>query len=383
MEFVDLAAQQRRISAQLKERIDGVLGHGRYIMGPEVAEFEERLAEFTGAKHCVSCANGTDALFMALLSLGVGPGDAVLTVPFTFMATSEVIGLLGATPVFVDVEPDSYTMDPVSLENVLEMLEAGHPPAPGMPEGLRPKAIIPVDLYGLPADYPCINALAAAHDLTVIADGAQSLGAELGGRRAGSLARISTTSFFPAKPLGCYGDGGALFTDDDGLADIWRSLRLHGRGDHKYHIRRLGLNSRLDTLQAAILLAKLELFEEELALRQRVAQAYAELLGRDIQLPAVPEERTSAWAQYAVMVEDRDAVKASLDAQGIPSAVYYPIPLHLQPVLEPLGYTRGSNPVSERLADRVLCLPMHPYLSPDEQRNVCDALAVAVAEKAS
>jgi len=383
MEFVDLAEQQRRISIQLRSRIDAVLAHGRYIMGPEVGELEERLAEFAGARHCVSCANGTDALYMALMALGIGPGDAVITTPFTFMATAEVIGLLGATPVFVDVEPDSYTLDPAALEAVLADLNSGRAPAPGVPKSLRPRAIIPVDLYGLPADYHRINGLARIHELAVIADGAQSFGGEQGGARVGTLAPVTSTSFFPAKPLGCYGDGGALFTDDADLAEVWRSLRVHGRGDHKYHIVRLGLNSRLDTLQAAILLAKLDVFEQELQLRQEVARHYSTLLSDIVHTPRVPADRVSAWAQYAVMTPRRDTVQEALQRRGIPTAVYYPIALHRQPVLAHLGYAPGSLPVSERLADEVLCLPMHPYLSAAERVKVTDALGDAVSEKAT
>ena len=383
MDFVDLAAQQRRISPELRRRVDAVLAHGQYIMGPEVAELEERLAGFTATSHCVSCGNGTDALHMALLALGIGPGDAVITSPMTFMATAEVIGLVGATPLFVDIDRDSYTLDPDALKALLADLASGRVPAPGIPAGLRPRAVIPVDLYGLPADYRRINELARLHGLTVIADAAQSFGAEQGGKRVGGLASLTTTSFFPAKPLGCYGDGGALFTDDADLARILRSLRVHGRGEHKYHNVRPGLNSRLDTLQAAILLAKLDVFESELELRQEVAGHYSTMLADAVGTPQVPADRRSAWAQYAIMIPDRDSVRIALERRGIPSAAYYPIPLHLQPVFEYLGYESGSLPVSERLADEVLCIPMHPYLDESERLRVADALGEAVAERAS
>jgi UDP-2-acetamido-2-deoxy-ribo-hexuluronate aminotransferase len=383
MDFVDLAAQQRRISAELRRRIDTVLAHGQYIMGPEVAELEERLAKFTATSHCISCANGTDALHMALLALDIGPGDAVITSPMSFMATAEVIGLVGATPLFVDVDEDSYTLDPAALEALLADLESGRAPASGIGTGLRPRAIIPVDLYGLPADYRRINEVASRHGLTVIADAAQSFGARQDGVRVGGLASVTTTSFFPAKPLGCYGDGGALFTDDADLARILRSLRVHGRGVHKYHNVRPGLNSRLDTLQAAILLAKLDVFESELEIRQEVASHYTAMLADAVRIPQVPVDRRSAWAQYAVMIPDRDPVRIALERRGIPTAAYYPIPLHLQPVFGRLGYEPGSLPVSERLADEVLCIPMHPYLGEAERMRVADALGEAVTERAS
>ena len=382
MQFVDLAAQQARISAQLRRRIEDVLAHGHYIMGPEVAELESRLAEFAGVRHCITCANGTDALHMSMLALGIGPGDAVLTTPFSFMATAEVIGLAGATPIFVDADPATYTMDPDALESVLTDLAQGHKPAPGAPSGLRPRAVIPVDLYGMPADYTKINRIADEHGLAVVADAAQSFGGRLESGRVGSLTGLTTTSFFPAKPLGCYGDGGALLTDDADLASTVASLRVHGRGDHKYHNVRLGLNSRLDTLQAAILLEKLEIFEDELQLREHVARRYDATLPDVIVKPQVPEGRASAWAQYALMVDERDALRDALSRRGIPTGVYYPIPLHLQPVLEHLGYAKGSFPVCERLAAQVLCLPMHPYLSGPDQDLVVDALGEAITERA-
>jgi UDP-2-acetamido-2-deoxy-ribo-hexuluronate aminotransferase len=383
MDFVDLAAQQRRISADLRRRIDAVLAHGQYIMGPEVAELEERLAGFAATSHCVSCANGTDALHMALVALDIGRGDAVITSPMTFMATAEVIGLVGATPLFVDVDKDTYTLDPDALQALLADLDSGRTPAPGIPEGLRPRAIIPVDLYGLPADYRRINEVARRHGLTVIADAAQSFGAGQDGVRVGGLASVTTTSFFPAKPLGCYGDGGALFTEDADLARILRSLRVHGRGEHKYHNVRPGLNSRLDTLQAAVLLAKMDVFESELELRQEVAGHYSAMLADAVGTPQVPADRRSAWAQYATMIPDRDPVRVDLERRGIPSAAYYPTALHLQPVFGNLGYESGSLPVSERIADEVLCIPMHPYLDEAARMRVADALGEAVEERAS
>ncbi len=374
MEFVDLAAQRRRLGAELDQRVQGVLAHGRYIMGPEVTDLEGRLAAFAGVPHCVTCASGTDALFMALLALGLGPGDAVFTTPFTFFATAEVIALAGATPVFVDVDPRTYNLDPAALDQAVADLLAGRPATPGTPAGLRPRAVLPVDLYGLPADYDRINAVAARHAMAVIEDAAQSFGGERGGRRAGALAPLAATSFFPAKPLGCYGDGGALFTTDAELAGVLRSLRVHGQGAHKYDNVRVGLNSRLDTLQAAILLAKLTIFADEQERRQAVADAYTRRLGDQVQTPHIPAGSRSAWAQYAVMISRRDAVAAAMGRRGVPTMVYYPTPLHLQPAMAHLGYVRGMLPVSEDLADRVLCLPMHPYLTEAQQDEVVTAI---------
>lgn len=375
MEFVDLAAQQQRLAAELDRRMRAVLAHGRYIMGPEVRELEERLASFVGVPHCITCASGTDALFMALLAQGIGPGDAVFTTPFTFFATAEVIALAGATPVFVDVDPRTYNLDPAALDQAVCELAAGRPPTSGTPRGLRPRAVMPVDLYGLPADYGRINAVAARHGLAVIEDAAQAFGGEQDGSRAGALAPLAATSFFPAKPLGCYGDGGALFTADADLAGVLGSLRVHGTGAHKYDNVRVGLNSRLDTLQAAILLAKLTVFADELPRRQAVAQRYTRKLGDLVQVPHVPAGWRSAWAQYAVMVPQRDEVAGAMGRRGVPTMVYYPVPLHLQPALARLGYARGMLPVSESLADRVLCLPMHPYLTDAQQDEVVGALA--------
>lgn len=382
MHFVDLHAQQQRIAEELRRRIDVVLAHGQYIMGPEVAEFEAELTRFSGAGHCVSCASGTDALHLILLALEIGPGDAVLTSPFTFMATAEVIGLVGATPVFIDVEPDTYNLDARALAEVLGDMAAGRPPSPGTPAGLRPAAILPVDLYGLPANYPRIQAVADEYGVPVIADAAQSFGAEIDGRRVGTHALATATSFFPAKPLGCYGDGGAILTDDGALAEVLRSLRVHGRGDHKYHTVRLGMNSRLDTLQAGILLAKLEIFADELEARQKVADTYTRALSGLVQVPAVPASMRSAWAQYAAMVPNRDGLRREMSARGIPTMDYYPIPLHRQPVLEDLGYAEGSLAVAEDLSQRALCLPMHPYLSEADQTRVIEGMTTAIAEGA-
>lgn len=380
MEFIDLAAQLALIEPAMEQRIRSVLAHGQYIMGPEVNELEVELARYVGVRHCVSCASGTDALFMSLLAHGIGPGDAVFTTPFTFFATAEVICLAGATPIFVDVDPVTYNLDPDALDAVVSELAAGRSPAPGVPSGLRPRAVMPVDLYGLPADHARIGAIAAEHGLIVIEDAAQSFGGDVGGVRAGALAPLAATSFFPAKPLGCYGDGGALFTNDDEVAEVLRSLRVHGKGQHKYDNVRLGLNSRLDTMQAAVLLAKLAVFPAEIDLRQNVAQRYGHLLAEPVQVPHVPDGRRSAWAQYAVMVDDRDRMATELGRRGIPTAIYYPTPLHLQRALDYLGYRRGMLPVSEDLAGRVLCLPMHPYLTESQQDLVVAAVNDIVQE---
>jgi UDP-2-acetamido-2-deoxy-ribo-hexuluronate aminotransferase len=377
MQFIDLAAQQERIRPALDRRLAEVLRHGRYIMGPEVAELETQLASLCGTAHCVSCANGTDALQMAMMALGLQPGQAVLTTPFTFMATAECIALLGAVPVFVDIDPETFNLDPRALAEQIARLQAGDLPGrAGKALEAAPEAVgvIPVDLYGLPADYDAINKIAAQHGLWVIEDGAQSVGARYHGRPTGSLATVGTASFFPAKPLGCYGDGGALLTDDEELADVLRSLRVHGKGTHKYDNVRLGLNSRLDTLQAAIVLAKLEVFAEEIERRQTVAACYTELLDERLHPAVVPEGLLSAWAQFAIRHPERDRLAAALRDADIPSAVYYPRPLHLQPVYGELGYRAGDFPVSEKLAQEVLCLPMHPYLERDDQQRVADVL---------
>ncbi len=386
--FVDLAAQQERIRESVQERIRKVLEHGQYIMGPEVAELEERLARFVGVEHAVGCSSGTDALVMILMALGVGPGDGVLTTPFTFVATAEAVMLVGATPLFVDIDPESFNLAPEALSRALEALEKGdrglHPLPRGISsEMLRPRCVIAVDLFGLPADYDAICALAAPRGLPVIEDAAQSLGAERAGRRAGGLADLGATSFFPAKPLGAYGDGGMCFTSQEDAARLLRSIRLHGAGQDRYEHVRVGLNGRLDTLQAAVLLAKLEIFEEELWLRQEVAGRYLELLAgcEDIKLPAVPQGSKSSWAQFSILARDkeqRERLRLALGKEGIPTMVYYPRPLHLQAVFTHLGYEKGDFPVSEETAGRILSLPMHPYLGLEAQQKVAGLLREAL-----
>ncbi|BBO73536.1 aminotransferase DegT [Desulfosarcina widdelii] len=385
MQFIDLAAQQKRIREKIDANINAVLEHGRYIMGPEVDELEETLGEFCGVRHAVSCASGTDALLLALMAHNVGPGDAILTSPFTFIATAEVISLLGATPVFVDVDPSTFNIDPQRIEPALSALKAGDAsshPLPGV-SGLKAKGIIAVDLFGLPADYDKINAVAKENGLFVIEDAAQSFGAQYYGKRACSLASVACTSFFPAKPLGGYGDGGMCFTDDDNLADVMRSLRIHGKGGHKYDNVRIGINGRLDTLQAAILNAKFDIFPEEVSLRQEVAGRYNEMIaqGRSAEIvlktPAIPSGYLSVWAQYSLLAKNEDQrsqIQNRLKDAGIPTAVYYPLPLHLQTAFGGLQYRNGDFPVSEDFSKRIFSLPMHPYLQANEQQRIVDVI---------
>lgn len=369
IDFIDLKAQQQAILPSLWERLDRVLAHGQYIMGPEVQELEERLAAYVGVKHAISCSSGTDALLMPLMAYGVGPGDAIFTTPFTFIATAEVIQLLGATPVFVDIDPRTFNIDPDALAETIIGLKKNH-----LTSSLRPKGIIPVDLFGQPADYDGINAIAQKHGLFVLEDAAQSFGATYKGRRAGSLAVVAATSFFPAKPLGCYGDGGAIFTDDDQLAEMLRSIRIHGQGSHRYENVRLGLNGRFDTLQAAVLLAKLEVFDREVLARQEVASRYSDALGGHVTVPYVSPACTSVWAQYSILSDQRGPLQDKLRDAGIPTAIYYPIPLHRQGAFAHLGYKSGDFPVSEGTAARIFSLPMHPYLAPPQQERIIASL---------
>ena len=411
MDFIDLAAQQRRIADKLNANMARVLTHGQYINGPEVRALEKILAGYVGAKHAVGCASGTDALLMALMALGIGPGDAVFTTPFTFIATAEVVSLLGATPVFVDIDPVTFNIDPKKLEQAIVSLKETPSPSPvprtigaGSPgvaaiqaafpdrriidrrtrdraeragKTLRPRAVVPVDLFGLPADYNAIGAVAARYGLTIIEDAAQSFGGECKGSKACAFGHIACTSFFPAKPLGCYGDGGMCFTNDEHLDEVLRSLRVHGQGSDKYNNVRIGINGRLDTLQAAILLAKFEIFPEEIGLRQGVAAGYNELLAGVVATPQVPEGYRSAWAQYSILARDgaeRAAFMAKLKGAGIPTAIYYPKPLHLQTAFASSGYREGNFPVSEDCARRIFSLPMHPYLTAEDQRRIADVL---------
>jgi len=356
IEFTDLQSQQARIRTQLDAAIRRVLAHGKYILGPEVEELEHRLAAYTGAKHCISVANGTDALQIAQMALGIGPGDEVITPGFTYIATAETVALLGAKPVYVDVDPRTCNLAP-------ELLEAAITP--------RTKAIVPVSLYGQCADFDAINAVALKHGIVVIEDAAQSFGATYRGRRSCNLSTIACTSFFPSKPLGCYGDGGAIFTDDDALAVVMRQIARHGQ-DRRYHHVRVGVNSRLDTLQAAILLQKLDIFDEETDLRQQVAGRYTQLLGHAFgdALPCIASGNTSVYAQYTLQIDDRDATARMLSARGIPTAVHYPLPLNRQPAVR----DDAPLPVGDALAQRVLSLPMGPYLTAADQSTICEAL---------
>ncbi len=370
MEFIDLFRQQKRIRREIERNINRVLDHGRYIMGPEIEAIEKTLADYVGVKHAISCSSGTDALLMGLLAHGVGPGHAVFTTPFTFFASAEVISLLGATPVFVDVDGETFNIDPEQLDLAIEAHKG---------EDSIPKGIVAVNIFGVPADYERINAVARKHGLFVIEDAAQSFGATYRGEKSCGLADMGCTSFFPAKPLGCYGDGGMCFTDDSELASIMVSLRVHGQGENKYDNVRIGLNGRMDSLQAAVLLAKFGLFPEELELRQRVADRYNDLLSnRDsLRLQKVPEETRSAWAQYAIVwsgESTRSDMIRSLGDQGVPTAIYYPKPLHLQEAFSYLGYEEGAFPVSERLSESIFSLPMHPYLTQPEQQKIVAAI---------
>lgn len=416
MEFIDLKTQQQRIKSQLDANIQKVLAHGNYIMGPEVKQLEAKLAAYNGTKHAISCASGTDALLMALMAYGVKPGDAIFTTPFTFIATAEVISLLGATPVFVDIDPKTFNIDPSKLELAIKALKANDSSIYPLPNTeprtlnieLTPKGVIPVDLFGLPTDYDTINAIAKENDLFVIEDAAQSFGAKYKGKMACSLGNIGCTSFFPAKPLGCYGDGGMCFTDDDKLAEIMESIRVHGKGGHKYDNVRIGINGRLDTLQAAILLAKFDIFPEEVELRNQVAARYTNLLSpanveprtlnvehsSSVELgtvnieprtlnvehltpPHIPSGYTSAWAQYSLLARDeghRNALLKKLQDNKIPSAIYYPKPLHMQTAFEYLKYNAGDFPESEDCAGRIFSLPMHPYLTENEQKEISTLL---------
>ncbi|MCH8187374.1 MAG: DegT/DnrJ/EryC1/StrS aminotransferase family protein [Proteobacteria bacterium] len=368
--FVDLQAQRRRLGTRIDDAIGRVLDHGRFIMGPEVAELEARLATHCGAEHVIGCSSGTDGLVLGLMALGVGPGDAVFVPSFTFAATAEAVALVGATPVFVDILPDSFNLDPASLTAAIESIQAD--------QAYRPAGVIPVDLFGQPADYRAIEPVAVAHGLWVMADAAQSYGALLDNRRIGTIGRVAVTSFFPAKPLGCYGDGGAIFTDDGDLAAILRSLLSHGKGSEKYDNVRIGMNGRLDTIQAAILLEKIGIFDDEVRLRQQVAARYDSGLRDIVEVPALVEGATSVWAQYTLVLDDRDVVAAKLKERGIPTAIYYPRPLHRQTAYQDFPMAPGGLPVSEELSGRVLSLPMHPYLEAATQDRIIASVRAAV-----
>jgi UDP-2-acetamido-2-deoxy-ribo-hexuluronate aminotransferase len=364
--FIDLKQQYTEQRAAIDRRMQAVLDHGQYIMGPEVAELEEKLAAYVGVGECVSVASGTEALLIALMALGIRPGDEVITSPFTFAATAEVIALLGAVPVFVDVEADTANIDVKLVEAAMTS---------------RTRAIMPVSLYGQPCDLAELNAIAERHGLAVIEDAAQSFGARYGERRSCGLSTIGCTSFFPSKPLGCYGDGGAIFTNDLAIGKLCREIRVHGQ-DRRYHHARVGVGGRLDTLQAAVLLAKLERFDWEIERRLEIGQRYLDKLAglNTVQLPAVRPGRTCVWAQFTVQVDDRAPVLTALKEAGIPTAIHYPIPLHRQPAYRDLCRVSGSLEQAERLGERVFSLPMHPYLDAGTQDRIIAALKTAVAE---
>ena len=364
MQFIDLKAQQDLIRGDLDRRIAALLDHGQYILGPEVTEMEQVLADYVGVPHCVSVASGTDALMLALMALEIGPGDEVITTPFSFIATAEVIGLLGATPVFVDIDPRTFNIDPSLIEEAITD---------------RTRAIMPVSLFGQCSDMGAINAIAGRHGLPVIEDAAQSFGAEQHGRKSCNLSQLACTSFFPAKPLGCYGDGGACFTNDEALAGRIRELRNHGQ-DRRYHHPRIGVNGRMDGMQAAVILAKMALFPDEVQKRSTLGAQYSELLAdADCVTPYIADGNQSVYAQYTLQVVDRDKVADALSKAGIPSAVYYPITLDQQPALASCSRVAGKLDITHRLAGEVISLPMHPYLGATDMQQIADTVRSAVA----
>jgi len=369
--FIDVGAQRRRLGTRIDEAIKRVTDHCQFIMGPEVFALEKDLAAFCGARHAISVASGTDALVLVLMAKGIGAGDAVFCPSFTFSATAESIALVGATPVFVDVDEATFNIDVASLERAV---------ATAQRLDLATKAVMAVDLFGLPADYDAIGRVAAKHSLFVIDDAAQSFGARYQNRKVGMLGDVSATSFFPAKPLGCYGDGGAVFTDDDKLADLVKSLRNHGQGVDRYDNVRVGINGRLDTIQAAVLIEKLKIFPDEISARERVAQRYNALLSATVMVPQVPAGYGSVWAQYTIRLSGsrRDALAAALRGQGIPTAMYYPKPTHRQTAYQYYPVSDGGLPVTERLADEVLSLPMHAYLDEATQDRIVAAVRQAM-----
>jgi dTDP-4-amino-4,6-dideoxygalactose transaminase len=371
--FIDLVAQRRRLGARIDEAIARVTEHCQFILGPEVRELEAELARFCGARHAITCASGTDALALVLMAKGIGPGDAVICPSFTFCATAEVAALLGATPVFADVDETTFNIDPVSFEKAI---------AKAKRLGLKPKAVIPVDLFGLPADHDALAALAAAENLFILDDAAQAFGGTYKGRDIGTFGHATATSFFPAKPLGCYGDGGAVLTDDDELVELIKSLRVHGYSNSdKYDNVRIGLTARLDTIQAAVLIEKLKIFRDEIAARNAAAERYNNALGNVALVPRVPDGYTSVWAQYTIRLEAgrRDGLAAALKAEGIPTAIYYPKPLHRQTAYQHYPYADGGLAVSDRLAQEVISLPMHAYLDEPTQDRIIDAVQRALS----
>ena len=366
IKFIDLGAQSERIRSKVDAAVAAVMDHGAFIMGPEVKNLEERLADYCGVKHAISCSSGTDALLLPLMAKGVGPGDAVIVPTFTFAATAEVVALLGAAPVFADVDRTSFNLDLASVERAFDV---------AVSRGLNPVGLIGVDLFGQMPDYDALRLFASEKDIWLIADAAQSFGSTIDGRRSGQFGDATATSFFPAKPLGCYGDGGAIFTDDDELATVIRSLRVHGQGADKYDNVRIGTNARLDTIQAAILLEKLSIFDDELERRQAVADRYDQGLRHLVEVPTLVEGRTSAWAQYTIKLEQRDAAAASLKELGVPTNVYYPNPLHTLTAFRNFPRAADHLEMAEELSQIVLSLPMHPYLEVADQERIIDAVS--------
>ncbi len=371
--FIDLVAQRRRLGKAVDDAVMKVVDSAQFMLGPDVRTFEAQLAEFCGAKHVVTCASGTDALVLALRAREIGPGDAVICPSFTFCATAEVAALVGATPIFVDVDEKTFNIDPNGIAGAIEVAKAN---------GLKPRAVVPVDLFGLAGDHAAVAAAAKAEGLFILDDAAQGFGATFNNRRLGTFGNATATSFFPAKPLGCYGDGGAVMTDDGDLADIMRSLRMHGHGSDRYDNIRIGLASRLDTIQAAVLIEKLKIFPDEIDARNRVARRYNEALADVTIVPTVPAGQVSVWAQYTIRLKagTRDAFAAALKADGIPTAVYYPIPLHLQQAYKHYPVGKGGVAVSARLASEVISLPMHPYLDEPTQDRIIDGVRRALAK---
>jgi dTDP-4-amino-4,6-dideoxygalactose transaminase len=383
MDFIDLSSTRRRLEAELAARTEAVHRHGQYVLGPEVLELETSLCEFTGAAYCVTCGSGTDAVALSLRALGVGPGHAVFLPSFTYVATASAVLSVGATPVLVDVT-DDFLLDPESLARAFAEVKAGRRRGAGS-EALTPRVVIPVGLFGLPVAEEPLASVASSLGLEIVEDAAQCFGASRGGRVSPATFALGATSFYPSKPLGCFGDGGAVFTDSLEQLLLLRSLRAHGRGEQRGVAVRPGLNSRLDTLQAAVLLSRLSIFDDELRERRRVAERYLEgldfLTGRGLRPPSVPSDARSSWAAFVVRVPSRDAVQAALAAEGIPTLIHYPVPLHRQPAFASLGYAPGALPVSERLAEQVLSLPMHPYLTGGEQAQIVEALEKALARR--
>jgi len=369
VQFIDLKAQQARIRADVDARIQAVLDHGAYINGPEIAELEKALAERTGAADVVLCGNGTEALEIAMMGEGIGTGDAVFIPAFTYNATASAVMMVGATPVFVDVEAQTFNIDPQDLEAKVKAVRD---------EGkLRPKMVVPVDLFGLPADYDAVAPIAEAHGLSVLSDGAQSFGGQQNGKWVGNIAPMTATSFFPAKALGCYGDGGAIFSDSVERANIWRSIRWHGTDDTRKESVRIGTNGRMDSMQAAVVLAKLEIFDSELSRRHEIASLYNEMLADKVELPKAPKDTQSGLGLYSILVNDRDRIQAALKEAGIPTAIYYSQPLHQMAAFRDYAPEQGL-PVSEELSRRILSLPMHPYLTDGQVRHVCETLTAAI-----